>query len=93
MDRLKVASELVKVARELVSAKIGVGDTVKYSRNFLRSIGEYGGSLPRAKGVVTGIKNLGGLKLAVIDWDDPDVPEKVNVKNLVLVSRMHLEPM
>jgi hypothetical protein len=41
---------------------------------------------------VTDIKNHGGVELATVNWDTPEAPEKVHVKNLVKVDRMHLEP-
>ena len=73
---------------------IDTGDTVKYSRAFLQSTGMLTGPVPFATGKVIGMKQLGkgGLILAAIKWDTPDLPEWVNVKNLVLKSRLHLEP-
>jgi hypothetical protein len=65
---------------------IRCGDKVKYSRNFLRSTGMYTGDIPFAKGIVTNIKDYrGGLKIATIDWRNPEIPEKVNTKNLTKV--------
>jgi hypothetical protein len=37
------------------------------------------------------LENLGGLTLAVIDWNG-DAPNRVNVKNLIPLSHSHLEP-
>ncbi len=68
-----------------------IGDTVKYSRNFLRSICALTGPLPFATGKISAIERLGSLQLARIIWDTPEAPERVNVKNLVLKSRLHLE--
>lgn len=70
---------------------IRVGDQVRYSRDWLRSTGTFTGDLPAAKGVVTELKDLGGLTLARIEWDRPDVPERVNVKNLVKVKQVEIE--
>ncbi len=64
---------------------IKVGDVVAYSRPFLRSIGCYTGNLPRARGKVTSLAAIGEVKVAEIAWDLPDVPARVNVKNLVRV--------
>lgn len=69
-------------------AKIEIGSKVKYSGAFLRSIGEVTGDLPKAKGVVKDLRPLGkSITLAIVDWDIPDTPGKVNIKNLVLVGR------
>lgn len=61
---------------------IAKGSRVQYKKSFLQSISAYMGNMPRAKGVVKEIKNYGELKIAVIEWDLPEVPEKVNVANL-----------
>ena len=62
---------------------IQVGDTVAYSAAFLRSIGTYTGDMPRARGTVTALVPVGShVTLAEIDWDLPDLPTRVNVKNL-----------
>ncbi len=63
-----------------------VGDKVRYSAPFLRSTGQMTGDTGFARGQITGIQRLGtdpnGTELAVIAWDNPDIPTKVNVKNL-----------
>ena len=61
---------------------IKVGDTVAYSAAFLRSTGQQTGDIPFARGVVTALKQLGEITLADIDWGNPDIPARVNVKNL-----------
>ncbi len=58
------------------------GTKVQYSKAFLQSISCSTGDLPRAKGIVTEIKDFGDFKIATIDWDLPEIPLKVNVKNL-----------
>lgn len=73
-------------------ANIKVGDRVQYSRNWLRSTGNYTGRLPFAKGIVTSIKNYGGLELATINWGDPDIPERVNIKNLHKIGSLEHNP-
>ena len=60
---------------------IVVGSTVKYRREFLRSIGQCTGDMPFARGVVTELKVLGETTIAVISWN---MPGKVNIKNLTL---------
>jgi hypothetical protein len=63
-----------------------IGDRVKYSTIFLRSIGCYTGPLPFAKGTITNLQQFGsrvsGTTLATIDWNSKDIPDKVNVANL-----------
>lgn len=70
---------------------ISVGDQVRYSRNWLQSTSTFTGDLPRAKGTVTAIKDYGSTKIATIEWDKPDLPEKVNVANLSKVKTRELE--
>ena len=65
---------------------IEVGDTVPYSRAWLQSTSTTTGDLPRAK-----IKDLGSLKIATIEWDKPDIPERVNVANLTKVKTREVE--
>ena len=69
------------------TAAVQVGDTVAYSKQFLQSTGQYTGDAPLARGKVTGLPTLGSLVLAEIAWEgDPDLPGKVNVKNLSRVK-------
>ena len=65
---------------------IQVGNRVAYSWQWLRSTGQMTGEVPQARGTVTRIEPLGSLSLAVIKWDQPDLPERVNVKNLSLIK-------
>ena len=68
-------------------SKISVGDRVKYSAKFLRSIGAYTGELPFAKGTVREISHWGTLTVARVEWGNPEIPEGVNVGNLTLCGR------
>lgn len=68
------------------TAKVQVGDSVAYSARFLRNIGCHTGDMPQARGTVTGLERMGEITLAVIDWGEWDMPEKVNVKNLSRVT-------
>jgi hypothetical protein len=63
--------------------ELTIGTKVKLSRVWLKSIGAYTGSLPFARGTITGIMDLGSIQLAIVKWDNPDAPAKVNTKNLV----------
>jgi hypothetical protein len=66
--------------------EVQVGDTVAYSRQFLKNTGQYTGDAPFARGKVTGLTPLGQLLLAQVLWDREDLPNKVNVKNLSRVK-------
>jgi hypothetical protein len=65
-----------------MSKKIQVGDSVKYARTFLRSIGVCTGDMCFAKGKVTELKPFGGHQLAKIEWDTPEMPGSVLTPNL-----------
>jgi len=71
--------------------ELQVGDTVAYSKAFLQSISAYTGDMPQARGKVTALVPVGEVTLAAIDWNLPDLPARVNVKNLVLASRIAFE--
>jgi hypothetical protein len=70
---------------------IKVGDKVAYSKSFLQSTGSYSGDIPHARGEVTTLIPIGETTLAEIAWDRPDMPARVNVKNLVSVKRIAYE--
>ena len=72
--------------------EIKVGSRVCFSRTFLRNTGQFTGRVPFAVGSVEALEDLGGdLVIAFIRWDD-GVEGRVNVKNLILSGRKHLEP-
>jgi hypothetical protein len=64
------------------NSPIQVGDTVGYSKPFLQSTAQYAGDVPHARGKVTALVPVGDTLLAEIEWDTPDLPKRVNVKNL-----------
>jgi hypothetical protein len=68
-----------------------VGDTVAYSKQFLNSISCYTGDMPQARGKITALIPIGEVTLAEIAWDLPDLPSRVNVKNLCHVNRLSFE--
>ena len=69
------------------TAKVQVGDTVAYSRQFLQSTGQLTGDTPFARGKVTELTTLGSLVLAEVAWaGGVDLPARVNVKNLSRVK-------
>jgi hypothetical protein len=73
-----------------MSRKISIGSKVKYSTAFLRSIACHTGDLPRARGIVSELTTLGASPsstiLARIDWGNPNIPERVNTKNLLTIG-------
>lgn len=71
---------------------IVVGDTVRYSSAWLRNTGQFAGDICHAKGKVTSLTGTKDYTLATIDWDTPDLPEKVNVVNLDRVRQREAEP-
>jgi hypothetical protein len=90
-----MASRLFARRTATVNGKgIEVGSVVSYSRDFLRSTGQYTGTAPVAEGTVTVLQPFGqGTSLAVIDWgkDKEELPNKVLTSNLILNSNRHLE--
>jgi hypothetical protein len=70
---------------------LAIGDHVAYSVVWLRAVGCTTGNLPHARGVITGFKDMGSTRLAEIDWNDPQVPNRVNVVNLVRVKDIPTE--
>jgi hypothetical protein len=65
---------------------VEVGDRVAYSVQWLRSVGMRQSPLAHARGVVVELEPLGSSTLARIDWNDTDVPARVNVANLAKVG-------
>ena len=64
-----------------------VGDKVAYSVQFLKSIGMSHSEMAHARGTVKDFQKIGqNLRLAIIDWNNSDLPEKVNVQNLAKVG-------
>ncbi len=63
--------------------QIKVGDTVAYSDSFIKRQNRYPTDMPSAQGKVTVLHRLdGGVILADIEWNQPGLPKRVNVKNL-----------
>lgn len=71
--------------------RIQQGDKVCYRSEFLKSTGVHTGSMPMARGCVQEIIQLGETQLAVIDWNDDTLPQKVNVSNLAKVSERGID--
>ena len=70
---------------------IQVGDTVGYSKTILQSTGQYTGDAPFARGKVTALVPVGAeVILAEIEWDKPDLPSRVHVKNLSTIRQIAL---
>jgi hypothetical protein len=92
MSKERIAKKLLGLAKEIVAAdEIKVGDKVKYARGWLQSTGSYT-ELGHWKGDVKEVKSLGrDIQIATVQWDNGEEPMKVNTKNLVLLSKVHLE--
>lgn len=65
------------------------GDKVAYSRKFLQSIGAFTGPMPFRRGVILDVVDD---PFVIVQWNDIPQSKLVNKNNLVLVDRMHLEP-
>jgi hypothetical protein len=70
------------------SRAIAIGDHVAYSATWLHSTGQFTGDLPHARGVVTELKVLSpDVTLATVDWGgNPEIPTRINVKNLARIG-------
>ena len=67
--------------------KFTIGSKVAYSVQFLKSIGMSHSHMAHARGTITAIDTFGNrLKLARIDWKDPEIPERVTLFNLAIVG-------
>lgn len=78
-----------------MSKEIEIGCEVMYSRTWLRDTGQFTGDVCFMRGRVLDLKPLSphsNTILAKVEWDDPEWPEYVNVRNLVRVDCLHLEP-
>lgn len=73
------------------------GDRVAFTREFLRNTGQFTGKPaptnfgPFARGTVMESEDLAGTVLVRVMWDDGVIRGSLN-RNLVLASRLHLEP-
>ena len=69
--------------------KIEVGSSVKYCKPFLKSIcASATDPMWRAKGEIVAINGNKDFSIATIKWNMPDIPERVNVKNLIIVGQL-----
>ena len=73
------------------TSSVKVGDIVGYSKAFLQSTGQYTGDVPFARGKVLALRTIGTETiLAEIEWDKPDIPNLVNVRNLSTARQITL---
>jgi plastocyanin len=70
---------------------VQVGDTVRFSRRWLREHNRTGTDLAKAKGVVTAIGEEDGRQQANVEWDREGMPDLVNVLNLSKVRQREIE--
>jgi hypothetical protein len=69
---------------------IKAGDKVAYSRKFLSGIADYSADSAERRGLVTKIQT--NPKFAEVKWEDESESRLILTANLVLVSKLHLEP-
>ncbi len=63
-----------------------IGDKVRYSVRFLRSIACYAGPMACATGTVTAMENFGsiGNYLVSVDWHGEELPKRILESNLTV---------
>ena len=61
-----------------------IGDKVRYSVKFLRSIACYAGPMACATGTVTDLESFGDSSLASVDWHGEDLPKRILASNLTV---------
>jgi hypothetical protein len=63
--------------------RIEVGDTVSYTKRFLKRHGQYSNAMFAGQGKVKALHRLpDGTTLADIEWSEPDLPKRANVRIL-----------
>lgn len=70
---------------------VQIGDTVRFTRQWLRENDRTGTDLAKTKGTVTAIQDEDGYRLATVEWDKPDIPDLVNVLNLSKEKQRQVE--
>ena len=63
-----------------------VGDPVRISDAWQKACKVESAFIPLASGVIVRFEESKRGKIAVVDWDLPHVPERVNVANLTKIS-------
>jgi hypothetical protein len=63
-----------------------IGDPVRFSAGWLRAIRATGGDLPRMRGIVTGLEQVGTTTVATVDWQDGLAPMKLPAHSLCRVA-------
>lgn len=63
---------------------VKIGDKVGFSATWLRSTFQLAGDIPHARGTVVTIDGM----VAQVEWDRPNVPSRVLVKNLAQVGTL-----
>ena len=61
-----------------------IGDKVKYSVRFLRSIACYAGPMACATGTVIAMEEFGSSSLVSVDWHGEDLPKRILESNLTV---------
>jgi hypothetical protein len=71
--------------------KFSIGDRIAYRAAFLRSIGDYSHASASRRGTVMNAHPSAWPHLLDVQWDDGHA-SPVNASNVLLASRIHLEP-
>ena len=61
---------------------MNVNDKVRYKTSWLRAVGAFTGDICHAVGTITELKDYSSFILATVAWDKPNIPDRVNIKNL-----------
>lgn len=76
-----------------MSAPFVAGDRIAYRAAFLRSIVDYSAASAERRATVLDANPAGlGAPFLEIQWDDRGAPSLINVNNVLLADRRHLEP-
>ena len=67
------------------------GDRVCFARHFLRNTMQHTGDVPFAVGTVEEIDDYGDYSIVQVNWDNLEGHKSVNMNNLILADRKHLE--
>lgn len=73
--------------------RIQIGERVRYSAKYLRSVSDFSKESADRTGVIRGIEDLGKARLAAVEWDDdPGALKRVLASNLWPERKLGLEP-
>ncbi len=74
------------------TSPIKVGDEVGFKPGFLEDFGHLPGEMPQARGTVTAMEDNGTSRIATVEWQSEDTPQRVNVANLRRMNEQDIQP-